>query len=127
MSNAIAIVERNRSALADLASVLRGTRYDTRSIESQHPIKDATRIAPRGWRAMVVALDEGDDVADVRSLVETLGDTPLLLRAVTKPPSAAVARVARRLEANIIGTDEPPIVVVATLVAILAPSRGLAC
>ena len=124
MNEEIVIVARDRDELMELAVAFRGLRYQVTVSEADVPVKAATRLAWHAPTAMIVALEGNENVVDMRTLLSATRATSVLFLAPAMPPSAALARIAHTSGAEIIAADEPSVVIVATLVAMLSRARG---
>ncbi len=122
-SSEVLIVARE-DALIQLTLAFRGTPYDVTAVEPVSLLRGARRVAERHPAAMVVALDGSENVSDIRALLAASPDTCFVLLVPEMPPRAAMARLAKMFRAAILSAREPPIVVVATMIALLS-SRSL--
>jgi hypothetical protein len=121
MSSEVVIVAPTERALMQLTVAFRGTPYDVTAVEPVRLLRTAKRLAERHPAAMVVSLDGTENVADIRALLAASPATRFLFLAPQMPPRAALSRVVHAFGGEILSADEAPIVVVATLVALLAP------
>jgi hypothetical protein len=115
----IVVVHTDQRALMDLTAALAGMRYKVVAIDAMRAIRTAERVAARQPVAMILSLDGKENVAEIRALTETAPETKFLFLVPQMPPRAAVARIVNAHGSAILGHDEPAIVVVGTLVALL--------
>jgi hypothetical protein len=118
--NEVVILSRDEAALMELAVAFRGTPYEITAVEPARAMPAATRLARRRPAAMVVSLDGKENLAEIRALLSASPLTRFLFLVPGMPPSAALSRVVNASGASILAAAEAPIVVVATLVALLA-------
>jgi hypothetical protein len=95
-------------------------RYKVTAVDSLRAIDSAPPVARSRPLAMIVSLDGSENVVEIRSLLIAAPDTRFLFLAPQMPPRAPVARILNAHAAAILQQDEPPIVVVSTLVALLS-------
>jgi hypothetical protein len=119
----VVIVESDMHLLMEHVVAFRGMSYEITAAESRRPVRAACRLVRGTPAAMIVELSGAENVVDIRTLLSFAGDVPVLLLTHDMPPSAAVARIVRSHGGEIMGLDQAPIVLVATLVALLAAGR----
>jgi hypothetical protein len=115
----IVIVHTDQRVLMDLTAALAGMRYKVVAIDAVRSIRTAQRVAVRRPVAMIVELDGKENVAEIRVLTESAPETKFLFLVPDMPPRAAMARIINEHGSAILAQDEPAVVVVGTLVALL--------
>jgi hypothetical protein len=120
LTREVVIVGSSEPALMNLALAFRGTPYEITAAEQTRAIRAAMRFAMRHPAAMVVSLDGKENVAEIRELLSASPRTRFLFLLPQMPPRAALSRIVNTCGAVILSADESPIVVVATLIALLS-------
>lgn len=121
----VVIVDGDDRALYKLAIAFRGTPYEITAVEPVRTIRTAMRLAQRSPAAMVVSLKEAENIAEIRALLEASTRTRVLFLVPSMPPSAALSRIVHTYRAGILSCDEAPIVIVASLIALMADDQSL--
>jgi CheY-like chemotaxis protein len=126
MAGNVILVGDDYEILMELAVGLRGTPYAVTVAESARPLARALQLVAHWPRAMLVMLDGLETVVDVRALLLSSPETRFVFVVQQMPPRATLARVVREHGGMILSRRDAPIVVVATLVALLAetPAAG---
>jgi hypothetical protein len=119
LTDEIVVVHTDQQALMDLTAALAGMRYKVVAIDTIRAIRSAERVAERQPMAMIVSLEGTENVAEIRALIRSAPDTKFLFLVPHMPPRAAMARIVNEHGSAILAQDEPPVVVVGTLVALL--------
>jgi len=123
----IVIVDSNPRALMELTVAMSAMRFGVTAIEPRVPLSAASRLARQRPAAMVVALDCDENLSDIRSLLAGAPETKVVFLVPAMPPKAALMRVVNEHGATVLAQEEAPMVLAATLVALLAPrSYGVA-
>lgn len=117
MTDEIVIVGADMDAVMALAVAFHGMRCAINVSASERPMKAAARLTAGRQAASIVWLTGSEDVVEVRSFLASRSGCATLLLAPSMPPSAALARVVRTHDADIIGASESPVVIAAKLVA----------
>ncbi len=120
----VVIISGDQQALMSLTVAFQGTPYEITSVEPVRTMRTATRLAARRPAAMIVSLDGTENVAEMRALLATSPETRFVFLVQQMPPRAALARVVNASGSVILGCRETPIVIVATLVALLTTDRA---
>jgi hypothetical protein len=71
--------------------------------------------------AAIVCLEGSENVGDVRSLIGAHPQTTFLFLSKASPPRASMAHAIRSSGGQILGSHEEPLLIVATLIALMAP------
>ena len=126
MAANVILVGEDYEVLMELAVGLRGTPYAVTVAESARPLARALQLVAHWPRAMLVMLDGSENVVDVRALLSSSPETRFVFVVHQMPPRAPLARVVREHGGVVLSRGDAPIVVVATLVAMLAetPAAG---
>ena len=120
MVREVILVGDDYETLMRLAVALHGTPDTLTVAESARPLERALELARLRPRAMLVTLDGTENVVDVRSLLSTSPETGFVLVVPEMPVRAPLARVVKEHEGLLVSRRDAPIVVVATLLALLA-------
>lgn len=120
LTREVAIVGSSEAALMNLALAFQGTPYEITAAEQRRAIGAAMRAAMRHPAAMVVSLDGRENVAEIRELLSASPRTRFLFLLPQMPPRAALCRIVNTFGSAILSAGEAPIVVVATLIALLS-------
>lgn len=83
-------------------------------------LNDLTRHLSGGVDAAILFLPDTVNLQSLRKTLCAFPGTSFLLVSPYKPPRAAIARLAREQDAVLVAADDGPVVVVASLYAILA-------
>lgn len=102
-----------------LNAVLSAGNFAITVCEAMH-LDAVHRLISDDTDAAIVFLTDRHSAVDIRELVQQRPDVRLLLVIPTKPPRAAIARVANEIGAAIVSYDEGPLIIVATLFSMLA-------
>jgi hypothetical protein len=111
--------------LMELAIGLRSAPYSVTVAESARPLARALQLVAHWPKAMLVMLEGPENVVDVRALLSSSPETRFVLVVPEMPPRAPLARVVREYGGVILSRRDAPIVVVATLVALLAKTPAV--
>jgi CheY-like chemotaxis protein len=120
MAGNIILVGDDYEILVELAIGLRSTPYSVTVAESARPLARALQLVAHWPKAMLVMLDGLENVVEVRALLSSSPETRFVFVVPEMPPHATLARVVREYGGVILSRRDAPIVVVATLVALLA-------
>jgi len=120
MAGNVILVGDDSAILMDLAVGLRGTPHTVTVAESSHPLARALQLAAHRPTAMLVALDGLENVVEVRVLLSSSPETRFVFIVPRMPPRAPLARVVREHGGAIMSGADAPVVIMATLVALLA-------
>ncbi len=120
LTDQIVIVHGDYHALMELTVALSEMRYRVTSAESRTALDTARQLARIDPAAMVVALDGSENVAEMRALLSIGRWTKFVFLVPEMPPHAALARVVNAHGSAILWKEESPVVIAATLVALLA-------
>jgi hypothetical protein len=126
MAGNVILVGEDYELLMELAVGLRGTPCTVTVAESERPLARALQLVGYWPKAMLVMLDGLETVVDVRALLSGSPETRFVFIVPQMPPRASLARVVREHGGAILSRGDAPIVVAATLVALLAetPAAG---
>ena len=126
MNGNVILVGDDYEMLMQLAVALRGTPDTVTVAESAQPLVRASELVAHWPKAMLVTLDGLENVLDLRALLSISPETRFVFIVPQMPPRAPLARVVREHGGVILSGRDAPIVVVATLVALLAgtPAAG---
>ena len=102
-----------------LSVALSHAGYDLTVIHGRDAFQAALATTSDSIAAMIVGLDGRETTVDLRSLFRAHPKSACILLAAELPPHAAVTRIAQEAGALIFAIDEQPIVIEATLVAML--------
>lgn len=116
----VVIVHKDERALMTLAVALSDAPYEVTASEPADTLQTALRFVQHEPAAMIVALRGNELINDIRDLLSASDETAFVFLIPEMPPRAALARVMNTHGAAILCADEPTVVVVATLVALLA-------
>lgn len=119
MREEIAIVHSDPRALMTLAIALRGLRIRVTAVDPIRPITAAHRTAKRQPAAMIVSLDGDESIVEIREMLLSAPRTRFILLARPVPAPPTLARIVNGHGSTIVSQEESPIVVVATLIALL--------
>jgi len=120
----VVIVDGDDRALFRLATAFQGTPYQITAVEPARTIRTAMRLAQRSPAAMVVSLEGTENIAEIRALFEASTRTRFLLLVPSMPPSAALSRIVHTCGAGILSSHDAPIVIVASLIALMAGDQS---
>ena len=120
MAGNVILVGDDYEILMELAIGLRSTPYSVTVAESARPLARALQLVAHWPKAMLVMLEGMENAVDVRALLSSSPETRFVLVVPQMPPRAPLARVVREYGGVILSQRDAPIVVVATLVALLA-------
>jgi CheY-like chemotaxis protein len=120
MAGNVILVGDDYEILMELAIGLRSTPYSVTVAESARPLARALQLVAHWPKAMLVMLEGMENAVDVRALLSSSPETRFVLVVPQMPPRAPLARVVREYGGVILSRRDAPIVVVATLVALLA-------
>jgi hypothetical protein len=116
----VVIVHEDERALMTLAVALSSAPYEITAAEPADTLQTARRLIQHQPAAMIVALPGNELISDIRELLSASDRTALLFLIPDMPPRAALARLVNAHGAAILSAQEPTVVVVATLFALLA-------
>ena len=116
------MVGRNFERLIELS--LLAQDFGVHLCPSEQPLEDARhRLQQLHPQTAVVLLDGDENVVDLRELLEVSPETACVLLSPRFPPSTALARVVDACGGAILRQEELPLLVVATLTAMLESRR----
>lgn len=92
--------------------------YEITAIETSNAVDAVRALVHRNVAVMIVELNGLESPVDLRELLSDAGCRCVLM-VRDMPPRAAIARIAHSADAVILPAVEAPIVVVATLIAML--------
>jgi len=124
MAGIVILVGNDYKTLMEVAVGLHGTPYAVTVAESARPLARALQLVTHWPKAMLVTLNGLENVVDVRALLSSSPGTRFVLIVPQMPPRASLARVVREHGGVILACSDAPIVVVATLVALLAETAA---
>ena len=116
----IALVDSDCAELMRLAVAFGQMGYSVSAAESRAITSTARDIVRTSPAAMVVALSGTENVVEIRELLTTAPTTRFLFLLQDMPPTAALARLINAHGAAALAKDDPSLLVVSTLVAMLA-------
>jgi hypothetical protein len=116
----ILIAVQDSRLAARLSVALSHTDHDLTVVHGRDAFQAALRSESHSMAAMIVGLDGRETTVDLRSLFKSHSGCAFILLVSGMPPHAAVARIAHETGAIILPIEEAPIVIEATLVAMLA-------
>lgn len=123
----VIIIDSDTRGLMELTVALSAMRFGVTAIEALVPLSAAARLARQRPAAMVVALHGEENLAEIRSLLERAHETKVVFLVPAMPPKAALVRIVNEHGATVLAQEEAPLVLAATLVALLAQrSYGVA-
>jgi hypothetical protein len=125
MAGNLILVGDDCGILMELAVGLRGTAHTVTVAQSARPLARALQLVAHWPTAMVVTLDGLENVVDVRALLSSSPETRFVFIVPQMPPRAPLARVVREHGGAIVSRGDAPVVVVATLVALLAEAPAV--
>jgi DNA-binding NarL/FixJ family response regulator len=120
----IIIVHSDTAALMRLTHALAAMRYNVTAAPASRAIDTARRVARRAPDAVVVGLDGDENIAELRALMSASSRTRFVLLLPSMPPRAALSRAVGAHGSAVLARDAAPVVVGATLVALLAGSAA---
>ena len=121
----IVLAGRDLARLATLAIDL-GVSFGSRTlVHSSDPVDALTRL-PMSADVAVIYLSGQENVGDLLGLFKANPGVAFLLLAPSFPPHAAVARIAGQHDGVILPVAESPMVIIATLIALLSRRPTLA-
>jgi hypothetical protein len=110
--------------LAFLTELSRELRSVSRTViisPGPHPVRRALSEEVAEPEAAIVCLEGSENVGDVRSLIGAHPQTTFLFLSKASPPRASMAHAIRSSGGQILGSNEEPLVIAATLIALMAP------
>jgi hypothetical protein len=119
----VVIVHHDEQALMTLTVALSSAPYEITASEPLDTLEGARKLIKHEPAAMIVALPGDELVSDIRELLSASDRTAFLFLVPDMPPRAALARLVNQHGSAILSPDEPTVVVIATLFALLA-GRG---
>jgi hypothetical protein len=127
LTGQIVLVDSDPEALMAVTVALSSLRFKVMAVQPHDPLKAALRLAKRQPTAIVVALDGVYNLVEIRGILASGGPTQFVFLVPDLPPRAALARVVNEYGATILSNEEAPLVLAATLIAMLArDSHGVA-
>ena len=123
MRTSLVLVSQSYARLAGWSLRLSGQRYGLTLIHAKYPVTEA-HACPRPPDAMLVELQGDENVLALRSLLEHFERTRVLFTVPSMPPSAAVARIVRSHGGVLLSSEEPDVIMTATLIALAVQSDG---
>jgi hypothetical protein len=124
-SSQVVLARSDLGNLVTLSVELGMTLGSPTLVESRHPVESLTQ-RPIGADAAIVFLTGTENVSDLLTLFKANRNAAFLLLTPAMPPHAAVARVVNEHHGAIVSAKESPIVVIATLIALLSRRHALA-
>jgi hypothetical protein len=118
-SGEIVIAMPDRERLMTLTVALGHMPLEVTAIQTHEALDAARAYTGHNVGAMIIALDGRETTVDLRALLASRPECTFVLLVADMPPAAAVARVAHAAGAALLSIDEAPIVVAATLIAML--------
>lgn len=126
MRDAMMLVGSDFERMIRLSVALHGKSYDVTVIQAtSNAVAEATACVFHP-KVMLVTLEDGENVADVRALMSSRPETRILFLTPYRPPSAALARIVRSQGGTILSADDADVVVVATLIAMATATSAIA-
>jgi CheY-like chemotaxis protein len=125
MAGNLILVGDDYEIMVELAVGLRSTPYSVTVAESERPLARALQLVAHRPKAMLVMLDGLENVVEVRALLSSSPETRFVFVVPEMPPHATLARLVREYRGVILSRRDAPIVVVATLVALLAKTPAV--
>lgn len=127
LTGQIVLIDSDDGGLMAITVALTKLRFPVMAVQPRAPLSAAARLARREPAAIVMALDGVYNLVDVRALLAAGGGTRFVFLIPELPPKAALARVVNQYSATILSKEEAPLVLAATLIAMLAhDSHGVA-
>jgi ActR/RegA family two-component response regulator len=108
------------AALAAITAVLDPRSIATHLVEMPRALRHLARAPLPRVDVVVLALDGSENIAEMRTILDMHPDARFVFLTPDYPPSPAVARVCAQHGAVVFPCEEEPIVVGATIVAMLA-------
>ncbi|MDP9238692.1 MAG: hypothetical protein M3P30_15060 [Chloroflexota bacterium] len=127
LTGQIVLIDSDGDELMAVTVALSTLRLKVMAVQPHAPLRAAARLVRREPAAIVMALDGMYNLVDVRAILAAGRTTRFVFLVPELPPKAALARVVSQYGATIISRDEAPMVLAATLIAMLADdSHGVA-
>jgi hypothetical protein len=120
MAGSILLLGDDLGYLSELSNELRAVSRSVTISAVPNAVRQALEAGLAGHEAAVVCLDGTENVGDIHSLLEAHPGTTFLFLSRTTPPRSALAHAVHSSGAGIMPRQEGPIVVAATLIALLA-------
>ena len=120
MKPSILLAGEEIAALAAITAVLDPRSIATHLLETPRALRYLARAPLPRVDVVVLALDGSENIAEMRTILETHAGVRFVFLAAHYPPSPAVARVCAQHSAVVFLREEDAIVVGVTIVAILA-------
>jgi hypothetical protein len=120
MAGGILLLGDDLGYLSELSNELRAVSRTVTISAVPHAVRHALQAGLGEAEAVVVCLEGTENVGDVRSLLDGHLGTTFLFLSRTAPPRSALAHAIHAGGAGIIPRQEGPVVVAATLIALLA-------
>jgi hypothetical protein len=106
--------------LTQLSNELRSVRQSVILSQAAQPVRQALKGAFGEPDAAVVCLNGSENIGDVRSLMGLHARTTFLFLSRQSPPRSAMAHAVRSSGGEILSISESPLLVSATLIALMA-------
>jgi hypothetical protein len=120
MRRTIALVGRELSELSALAIGIGPAVGSIVLIQAPNPVSRLTESPLPEDAAAIIFLDGTENVGDLLGLLKANPNLPLLLLTPEFPPHASTARLVAQHGGTFLPADESPVVITATLVALLS-------
>jgi hypothetical protein len=109
--------------LLELSLLIDKQEYGVYVIEARHPVERLLDGAGNS-DAAIVRLSGDENVVDLRRALDAFTGDVMVLLAPSLPVRAAMARIMTAYGATVLRADEPPLFIVATLIALMSARLG---
>jgi hypothetical protein len=121
MASGVLLLGEDLAFLMELSRELRSVSRSVTISPGPRPVRRALSEEVPDPDAAIVCLEGSENVGDVRSLIGAHPRTTFLFLSKASPPKASMAHAIRSSGGQILGRNEEPLVIVATLIALMAP------
>jgi hypothetical protein len=116
----VLIIGDDLAYLTELSRELRSVSRTLIISPGPRPVRRALSEEVADPEAAIVCLEGSENVGDVRSLIGAHPATTFLFLSKASPPRASMAHAIRSSGGQILGSDAEPLVIAATLIALMA-------
>jgi len=120
MKPSILLAGEDIAALAAVTTVIDPRSVSTHLVATPRALRDLASASLPRIHVVVLALDGSENIAEMRTILDTHPGSRFVFLTPEYPPAPAVARVCAQHGAVLFPCEEEPIVVGATIVAMLA-------
>jgi hypothetical protein len=120
LTGQVVLIDSDQDGLMAMTVALSNMRLRVTSVQPREPVRAALRIVKRQPAAIVMPLDGVCNLVDIRAILSANHSTRFVFLLPEFPPKAALARITAQYGAAILPQDGAPLVLAATLIAMLS-------